>query len=292
LFNIDDDSSNDPASVRLMGDLTWQATGDTGPTSIKTFTVRMANDVYRGDETTPTTLETPLEWLTARNTERGIQPIRTGESTLFPLSLTPTGTLIADDDSEIELAVLDSYSISGDLVEGTAEWSGSLPDGGSLNLFRSGSVWRLEYSGPSTASDIVMYSPMTDKQSPVGLTFTDGGDNTILISDTAGLAAPLVGDLGFVTSTGKFYIHDGDTWQQLLKGAVLLTGNQSIAGAKTFSGVIKATGQPAKVETVDQVITPDSITEYADNAAADADSALVSGGFYKVTGDRTLYIKP
>lgn len=285
-------TENELASVRVYGEVTWSL--DSGSTWISTENriATLYNDVNRTEEGTPLALETPLEWLTARNTERGIQPIRTGEYTLSPLSLTPTGTLIADDDSQIELAVLDGWSITGDPVEGTAEWYGDLADGGSLTLARSGGIFELTYSGPSTASDIVMASPVTAKQSPVGLTFTDGGENTILITDTAGLSAPLVGDLGLVTSSGIFYRHNGDSWEQLLKGAVLLTGAQSVAGAKTFTGTMKATGQPAKVETVDQVITPGSITEYADDAAADADSGLVSGGFYKLTGDRTLYIKP
>lgn len=50
LFLIDADSSNDPASVALMGELSWKATGDDGPTSIKTFEVVCQNDVFRGDE--------------------------------------------------------------------------------------------------------------------------------------------------------------------------------------------------------------------------------------------------
>jgi len=50
LFSIDSDSSNDPASVTLMGEVSWQATGDDGPTSIKTFSAICENDVYRGNE--------------------------------------------------------------------------------------------------------------------------------------------------------------------------------------------------------------------------------------------------
>lgn len=55
LFSIDSNSSNDPASVTLMGELTWTATGDSGPTSIKTFSVVCENDVHRGNEVGPTT---------------------------------------------------------------------------------------------------------------------------------------------------------------------------------------------------------------------------------------------
>ena len=237
LFNIDGDSSNDPATVRLMGELTWQATGDTGPTSIKTFVVRMANDVYRGDETAPTTLETPLEWLTARLSERNIQPVRSSASTLFPLSLTPSGTLIGDDTNPITLDDLDNINITGDTVEGDAEWQGTLPDTGSLTLNGDGTTWSLVYSGPSTASDITM-TVTSSKKDPTGLTLTDGGSNTITITATSGLQAPQVGDIGYVTGTEIFYFWNGTGWEKLTKDCVLLTGNQTITGNKTFSGAI------------------------------------------------------
>ena len=40
-----------------------------------------------------------------------------------------------------------------------------------------------------------------------------------------------------------------------------------------------------------RIVIPD-LPEYANDAAADADANLPSGGLYKVTGDRTVYIKP
>jgi hypothetical protein len=41
-----------------------------------------------------------------------------------------------------------------------------------------------------------------------------------------------------------------------------------------------------------KVITSKTLSVYADAAAADADAALLSGYFYKLTGDRTVYQKP
>ena len=60
LFLIDADSSNDPVSVTLMGEVSWKATGDSGPTSIKTFSVVCENDVYRGDEEVLPSIQGPV----------------------------------------------------------------------------------------------------------------------------------------------------------------------------------------------------------------------------------------
>lgn len=60
LFLIDSDSSNDPESVSLMGELSWKASGESGPTSIKTFSVVVENDVYRGDEEVLPSIQGPV----------------------------------------------------------------------------------------------------------------------------------------------------------------------------------------------------------------------------------------
>ena len=60
LFLIDSDSSNDPESVSLMGELSWKASGESGPTSIKTFSVIVQNDVYRGDEEVLPSIQGPV----------------------------------------------------------------------------------------------------------------------------------------------------------------------------------------------------------------------------------------
>ena len=60
LFLIDADSSNDPVSVTLMGEVSWKASGESGPTSIKTFSVVCENDVYRGDEEVLPSIKGPV----------------------------------------------------------------------------------------------------------------------------------------------------------------------------------------------------------------------------------------
>lgn len=46
------------------------------------------------------------------------------------------------------------------------------------------------------------------------------------------------------------------------------------------------------VKLYNNISTNFAVPEYADDTAADADTDLKSGTFYKVTGDRTVYIKP
>lgn len=205
LFNIDDDSSNDPASVRLMGELTWQATGDTGPTSIKTFIVRMANDVYRGDETAPTTLETPLEWLTARNTERGIQPIRSGASNLFPDPITISGQILDGSGNPIAIEPLDFLEISNDAP------SYEITTGGNtFNLSRSVSNdWTLSVSGTTN----VDYEVNSAKSDPTGLVLSSSGRTDITITATDGTEAPRLGDRGYITGEKLFYNWTGNRWE-------------------------------------------------------------------------------
>lgn len=53
LFLIDANTSNDPAYIDLMAEFTWQV-GAGAPTSTKTFSLRVHNDVLRDGEATPT----------------------------------------------------------------------------------------------------------------------------------------------------------------------------------------------------------------------------------------------
>ena len=66
LFLIDGNPANDPAFIDLSAEFTWIADGDDGPTTIRTVTFRVANDVVRGDEGTPTELPTPDDYVAAR----------------------------------------------------------------------------------------------------------------------------------------------------------------------------------------------------------------------------------
>lgn len=91
LFSIDSDSSNDPASVTLMGEVSWQATGDDGPTSIKTFSAICENDLFRGDEELPQSvnLGVPGVAATARITmdDSAVVNVQTGTFSVGDVSL-------------------------------------------------------------------------------------------------------------------------------------------------------------------------------------------------------------
>jgi hypothetical protein len=303
LFLIDDNSANDPIFFNLMAEISWEATGDTGPTTIKNFVFKVHNDVFRGDETAPSTLPTPYDWLDAANLARGIQPIRTAAATLFPTTLSVIGDIPDDDGHPITLSDLANLNVTGDQVEGTPDWDVTLPDGGTLTLARDGGSWLLTYSGPATDSDITLNSADTDKADPSGLSFTDGAI-TVTIQRGDGGEPPELGLLGYTSGTGLYQIWNGVSWQGVNRGSIETTGNQVASGAKTFSGLLRASGQNGTAATGDELINRTSgdqryiqvsapsatVPDYANDTAADA--ALASGKFYTVTGDRTLYVKP
>jgi hypothetical protein len=63
-------SSADAVDLNL--ELTWLPTGATRPSTTRTITLRVANDVFRGDEGTPLTLPSPEQWLADRFTQSAI----------------------------------------------------------------------------------------------------------------------------------------------------------------------------------------------------------------------------
>lgn len=66
LFLIDGNTGNDPLYKDLMGEFTWQAT-DALPSTTKTFTIRVHNDVVRDDEPSPTPLPGPIGYTAPQN---------------------------------------------------------------------------------------------------------------------------------------------------------------------------------------------------------------------------------
>ena len=238
LFNIDGDTSNDPSTVRLMGELTWQATGDTGPTSIKTFIVRMANDVYRGDETAPTSLETPAEWLDLRLDERGLYPIRSGATHFFPTSLTVSGEILGDDENPIALDDLAFLAVG---ASGFPSYSATLADTGTLTLSYGGSDWELEYDGPASAS-VVTYTVTSAKTDPTGLTLTMAGRDDITIVATDGTRAPVVGDRAWNTATNQNFVWGGEEWLSDLENrwdVIVVDGDSRSDGGSTGSWPVR-----------------------------------------------------
>lgn len=224
LFLMDEDDTNDPASVRLMGELTWQATGDTGPTSTKTFVVRMANDVYRGDEASPAALPDPVAWLTTENTNRGLQPVRTADSNsfLYPPSITISGEILGVGDVPIALEPLVF-----DAFDGTGRPSWTVTTAESIDL-------TLQYDNVSKDWDLVVDwggSPATVTYEtsiaqsvfdPTGLVLSATDRTDVTITATSGVLAPKVGDRGYDSSEDRFFNYNGFEWSP--EGDVYLGG--------------------------------------------------------------------
>lgn len=213
LFSIDGDSSNDPKSVVAMGELTWEATGDTGPTSTRTFSVTVENDVYRGSESTPTSQPTPEAWLTARNTERGIQPIRTGLNHLFPPSVTIDGEILGSGDVPITLEPLVYSSTDSN---GYPQYSVTTAETIDLDLAWNNvsKEWDLTVDFGGSPATIVYESDgiAASYTDPTGVTLVEPGRTDVSITNPLGIVAPIMGDMGYIQSTGQTYIYDGIEW--------------------------------------------------------------------------------
>ena len=201
LFNINSDSSDDPASVTLMGEITWQATGDSGPTTIKTFNVVCENDVYRGDESAVTSQQSPDEWLEVR----GIRPIRSGSilSDIYPQTLEVSGQWLDGNGDPYTLEDLTIAAVGG----------GSFPIYTSTNfsLGRSSGTWVLTETGDA----VTLASPATLVRDPNGLTLSDSGGNSVTLADADGMLKPLVGSLAYLTASSTFSIYNGESWVSL-----------------------------------------------------------------------------
>jgi len=201
LFNINSDSSDDPASVTLMGEITWQATGDSGPTTIKTFNVVCENDVYRGDESAVTSQQSPDEWLEVR----GIRPIRSGSilSDIYPQTLEVSGQWLDGNGDPYTLEDLTIAAVGG----------GSFPiyTSTTFSLGRSSGTWVLTETGDA----VTLASPATLVRDPNGLTLSDSGGNSVTLADADGMLKPLVGSLAYLTASSTFSIYNGESWVSL-----------------------------------------------------------------------------
>lgn len=203
LFNINSDSSDDPASVTLMGEITWQATGDSGPTTIKTFNVVCENDVYRGDESAVTSQQSPDEWLEVR----GIRPIRSGATfnDLYPQTIEVSGQWLDENGDPYTLENLTFSSVG---VDGFPIYTST-----NYNLAINGNngPWVLAETGDA----VTLTSPPTIAHDPTGLTLSDSDGNSVTLADADGMLKPLLGSLAYVTSSSTFYIYNGESWNTL-----------------------------------------------------------------------------
>jgi len=201
LFSIDGNSANDPASVTLMGEITWTATGDTGPTSIKTFTVNCENDVYRGTESAPSSQPSPDDWLASR----GILPIRTGATHVWPAALTLEGEILDDSNDPLTLIDLSLGAISG----GYPTYSATLADTTTIDLAWSSGDWEIEVDGPGITG-IPQWITASDKKDPTGTVMVSSGSRSdLILRDASGKIAPQIGNLALFTSTNTTHIWTG-----------------------------------------------------------------------------------
>ena len=203
LFAINNDSSDDPARVTLMGEITWQATGDSGPTSIKTFTVYCENDVYRGSEGTPTSQPTPDEWLEVR----GIRPVRSGASLqyLYPQTIEVSGQWLDGGGTPYTLEDLSFSAIGGGDFPSYTSTNYSLAHSG------SGGQWVLTHTGDA----VTLTSSATLVRDPTGLTLGDSGGNSVTLADASGMLQPLLGSIAYLTGSSIFQIYNGERWNAL-----------------------------------------------------------------------------
>lgn len=203
LFNINSDSSDDPASVTLMGEITWQATGDSGPTTIKTFSVVCENDVYRGDESAVTSQQSPDEWLEVR----GIRPVRSGASLqyLYPQTIEVSGQWLDGGGTPYTLEDLSFSAIGGGDFPSYTSTNYSLAHSG------SGGQWVLTHTGDA----VTLTSSATLVRDPTGLTLADSGGNSVTLADASGMLQPLLGSIAYLTGSSVFQIYNGERWNAL-----------------------------------------------------------------------------
>jgi hypothetical protein len=207
LFSIDGNSANDPASVTLMGEITWTATGDTGPTSIKTFTVNCENDVYRGTESAPSSQPSPDDWLASR----GILPIRTGATHVWPAALTLEGEILDDSNNPLTLLNLAFVSVG----NSRPTYSVNLADGTSLDLSWSSGDWELEVDSNSI-STILQYIGTSDKKDPTDIVLLgSGGRSNLTLRDSSGKIAPQIGNLARFTDSNQTHIWTGTDYSAI-----------------------------------------------------------------------------
>ncbi len=255
LFLIDSDASNDLASIDLMAEITWEATGDTGPTSCKTFTFRCANDVYRGTENTPTAEATPSDWLNTQNTNRGIQPIRSGATDLFPANMTISGEIIGDGAAAIAIEDIPKTSVTNGfpVYEVTTTESVIML----LDYDSVGKVWELVVNFPGATPTATYQSAQTSKTDPVGLVLSASSRSDITLAASSGILAPQLGDRGTITNEERFYDWDGNTWQPVSgklyavadlpaaadsEGRRLTVNDSNVAASGNFAAVVAEGG--------------------------------------------------
>lgn len=211
LFLINADTSDDPSSIDLMAEISWEATGDSGPTTCRTFGARIENDVYRGNEGTPLSQPTPLEWFSSRLEERGIYPIKTGASVpdLYPQELEIVGTLT---DAGIPVIINPLLALTGFDINDNPEYLGETDGGSPITLKKTGTDWELETNGGN-----VLLTATFDVSDPNGIVFLDqpASDGDVTLVATDGKLPNKIGELAFESGAGEFKIWNGKIWKTI-----------------------------------------------------------------------------
>jgi lysophospholipase L1-like esterase len=186
-----------------------EVSDDNGGRKSLQFPMVVRPEVYEGQDA-PTQLENPETWLTAQLANRNVQPVRTAATHFFPDEVSITGTVFDDLGDPI---VTENLIYTGTDSEGFPSYDVALAEGGTLVLDRDSGDWRLTYSGPSTGSDLV-WKLTSAVAWPGGLELVpdQNGQETLTLNPDPALAAPKVGDLGYLTGDELFYIWSGMAW--------------------------------------------------------------------------------
>lgn len=235
LFLINNDPSDDPVSLDLMGEISWLATGDTGPTTIKTFTARVENDIYRGTEGTPLEAATPSSFLDDENASRGIQPKHTRDN-VFPDSLTIEGSILGAGDTAIALEALPFQSLD---ANGAPTYQVTTAEGVQLTAsYNSGStVWELAVDFGGSPASVTYQSSTTSRIDPSGVEVDATGRTSVQFTNTDGSREAEIGDVVFQSTDKKFFRFDGETWNEINKGNGFIDYNHNGFSVPLTSGV-------------------------------------------------------
>lgn len=235
LFLINNDPSDDPTYLDLMGEISWVATGDSGPTTIKTFTARVENDIYRGTEGTPLEEVNPSDWLDQQNASRGIQPSHT-RANVFPDSLTISGEILGSGGSAITLEPLVFQSVASD---GSPSYEVITAEGVELALsyVSATTLWELEVDFGGSPANVTYQSSPTSRLDPSGVTVNAASRTTLEFVSADGSSSAEIGDVVFQSADKKFFRFDGETWNEINKGNGFIDYNHNGFSVPLSSGV-------------------------------------------------------
>ncbi len=239
-------TGNELAEVILMGEISWrEGLGD--PTSTRTFTVIVENDVNRGTEGTPEELPDPSDWLTDQLKTRGVPTSRTdgGVGHLYPVELRIQGDIL---DANGDPANLDDLALIA--FDGSGSPIYETPSGPSVTLYWQGGGWSLEYEDDTNR----LFEVDSESFDPTGIVFAaqPGAGGPITIINPSGVPAPQMGDRGILTATGEVFLWTGTQWltEGLQTVPQSLTSSQKAQLAQNWPEALPDFVRPAKFSIV------------------------------------------